>query len=80
MKTRLLLGAMAALVAGFGFSAGLHTDKWLHVDENHFIVGVHDRYVDVWHGNGDGGINLRLDQYTCAGHALTQGFYLDKDC
>lgn len=80
MKIRLCLIALAGLVSGFGFSAGVHHDKWLHIDSAHFIVGVHQHYVDVWHGNGDGGINVRLTGSTCAGHSLKQGFYIDQDC
>jgi hypothetical protein len=80
MRTKLLIGALASLLAGFGFSAGLHYDKWIHVDRVHFIVGTSGRYVDAWHGSGDGGINIRLSDRTCVGHSLNDGFYVDKDC
>jgi hypothetical protein len=80
MKVRLALGALFALVAGFGFSAGLHTSKWIYVDPNHVIVGTSDRYVDLWHGDGDGGINFRLTSSTCAGQSWSQGIYVDRDC
>lgn len=80
MKIRLTIGAMIALALGFSFSAGLHYHKWLHIDSNHVIVGIHDHYVDLWHGNGDGGINVRIDDRTCTGNSISQGFYIDRDC
>jgi hypothetical protein len=52
----------------------------VHIDSAHFIVGVDQHYVDVWHGNDDGGINIRLNDQTCVGHSISQGFYLDRAC
>jgi len=79
-KSTMLLGALAALTMGFGFSAGLHHDKWLHIDSAHFMVGTADRYVDVWHSSDDGGIKFRLTDRVCAGSALSEPVYIDWEC
>lgn len=71
MKIRLVLGALSALAAGFMFSAVVHHDKWIHIDQNNVIVGTpgFENYVGVWHGNGDGGFHLRALGY-CANSNL----------